>query len=78
MSRSNDFEGHGLHVGGTDIDPARRCDARPERRPARGFGFVMAALLLSALISYKKPLGLRAMETPYFNGERTRTKRLTK
>lgn len=35
------------------INTERRCDAMPERRPARGFGFVMAVLplFLSALIS---------------------------
>jgi CubicO group peptidase (beta-lactamase class C family) len=35
------------------INTERRCDVMPERRPARGFGFVMAVLplFLSALIS---------------------------
>ncbi len=53
MGTPNDFEDHRSHAVGADVDPTRRCDAMPERRPARGFGFVMAALplLLSALVS---------------------------
>ena len=53
MDTPNDFEDHGSRAAATDVAPARVCDAIPERKQARGFGFVMAALplLLSALVS---------------------------